>query len=70
MDILEEYNRQRKHQCKGPGVGMYLLCSRNNKEAHVTGVKRDEGSMGDEVIEVEAPNYDGFVSHSKDWLLF
>lgn len=36
----------------------------------MTGVKRDEGSVGDEVIEVGAPNYDGFVSYSKDWLLF
>lgn len=52
-------------QCKGPGVGLYLLYSGDSEEADVAAAERGEESGGDKV----RGGYhimDGFVSHTKD----
>ena len=43
MDIWEVYSGRGNSQCKGSWVGMYLLCSRNSKEAGVATAERGEG---------------------------
>lgn len=37
---------RRNSKCKGPEVGMYLACARNNKEASVPGTEGGKGMQG------------------------
>lgn len=43
IDIEQNIPDRRNSNCKGPGVGTCLECSRNTKKACVGGVERTKG---------------------------